>query len=424
MITIVLIAFAVLLVLGMPIAFVMGVSSMFALLSNPHLPGLVLAQKIFTTVDSFSLMAIPFFMLAGHLMNEAGITKILVKFSQTLVGHIKGGLAQSTVLAGMLMAGISGSANADASAIGGLMVPTLKEDGYEEGFVVSLIASTAALGPIIPPSIMMIIYSSITNISVAKLFLAGFVPGILSGVGFMVICYFYARKRGYKSAKRARGKEIWGSFKSAFWALLMPLVIMGGILSGVFTATEAGVIAVVYGLAYGLISKKLTWKKLETVLLNSVISTVVPMLIIAMAAMVSYILARENLPLLAMKLLEATTQNTYVILLIIIAILFIIGMFIDPTAAMLMLVPVFAPLIGKFGYDPIHFAMIIVLTLVLGGLTPPVGMLLYIVASVEKTPLEKVVFSIWPFIWLILGIVILTVFVPEVVTLIPSFFMQ
>ena len=177
MIAIVLIAFAVLLVLGMPIAFVMGVSSMFALLSNPQLPGLVIAQKIFTTVDSFSLMAIPFFMLAGHLMNEAGITKILVKFSHSLVGHIRGGLAQSTVLAGMLMAGISGSANADASAIGGLMVPTLKEDGYDDGFSVSLVAATAALGPIIPPSIMMIIYSSITNISVAKLFLAGFVPG-------------------------------------------------------------------------------------------------------------------------------------------------------------------------------------------------------------------------------------------------------
>ena len=424
MIAIVLISFAVLLVLGMPIAFVMGVSSMFALLSNPQLPGLVIAQKIFTTVDSFSLMAIPFFMLAGHLMNEAGITKILVKFSHSLVGHIRGGLAQSTVLAGMLMAGISGSANADASAIGGLMVPTLKEDSYDDGFAVSLVAATAALGPIIPPSIMMIIYSSITNISVAKLFLAGFVPGILSGLGFMMISYLYARKKGFVPAKKSTAGEVWKSFRSAFWALLMPVIIMGGILSGVFTATEAGVIAVVYGLGYGIISKEITWKKLEKVLLDSVVSTVVPMLIIAMAAMVSYILARENLPVVVMSLLEATSNNPHIILLIVIGLLFIVGMFIDPTAAMLMLVPVLAPLIGKFGYDPVHFAMIIVMTLVLGGLTPPVGMLLYIVASVDNTPLERIFRSIWPFIWLVFGIVILTVFVPQVVTFIPSYFMN
>lgn len=424
MIVIILITFGILLILGMPIAFGMGVSSMFALISNPNLPGLVLAQKIFTTVDSFSLMAIPFFMLAGHLMNEAGITKILVDFSRTLVGHIRGGLAQSTVLAGMLMAGISGSANADASAIGGLMVRTLKEDGYEEGFTVSLVAATAALGPIIPPSIMMIIYASITNISVAKLFLGGIVPGVLSGFGFMLLSYLYARKNGFVSTPRASLREIGIGFKHAFWALLMPVIIMGGILSGVFTATEAGVIAVVYGLAYGFVKKKITWESLEHILLNAVVSTVVPMLIIALAAMVSYILARENLPSIVLALLEATSSNPYVILLIIIGILFIVGMFIDPTAAMLMLVPVFAPLIGKYGYDPLHFALIIVITLVLGGLTPPVGMLLYIVSSVDNTPFEKVVMKIWPFVWIILGIILVAVFVPEIFTLIPTYFLK
>ncbi len=424
MIAIVLITFGILLILGTPIAFGMGVSSMFAILSNSNLPGLVLAQKIFTTVDSFSLMAIPFFMLAGHLMNEAGITKILVDFSKTLVGHIKGGLAQSTVLAGMLMAGISGSANADASAIGGLMVRTLKEDGYDEGFAVSLVASTAALGPIIPPSIMMIIYSSITNISVAKLFLGGIVPGILSGLGFMILSYLYARRHGFPSTPRARVREVAAGFKGAFWALLMPIIIMGGILSGVFTATEAGVIAVVYGLIYGFMKKKINWKSLEGILLNAVISTVVPMLIIAMAAMVSYILARENLPTVVLSLLEAASSNPYVILLIIIAVLFIVGMFIDPTAAMLMLVPVFAPLIGKYGFDPLHFALVIVITLVLGGLTPPVGMLLYIVSSVDNTPFEKVVVTIWPFIWIILGIILVAVFIPEIFTLVPRYFLK
>lgn len=422
MLTIALVLFFVFLLLGMPIAFVMGVSSMFSLLSNPQIPGLVFAQKMFTACDSFSLMAIPFFMLAGHLMNETGITKTLVQFANTIVGHIKGGLAQSTVLGGMLMAGISGSANADASAIGALMVPTLKEDGYDEGFAVSLVAATAALGPIIPPSIMMIIYSSITNISVAQLFLAGLVPGILSGLGFMVISYFYAKSNGFKSLKRANLKTIWSSFKVSIGALVMPVLILGGILSGVFTATEAGVIAVVYGLVYGIISKRLNREKLGRALFNSVISTVVPMLIIAIASMFGYIMARENLPLIVVDVLTGLTTNPYMILMVIIAFLFIIGMFIDATAAMLMIVPVLAPLISQYGYRPLHFAMIIILTLVMGGLTPPVGMLLYIVSSVDNTPLEKVVVAIWPFIWVILGIVLCTVFFPQVVTFIPGLF--
>ena len=422
MIGIALISFAILLFLGMPIAFTMGVASMFALLSNPSLPGLVLAQRVFTTVDSFSLMAIPFFMLAGHLMNEAGITKVLVDFSRTVVGHIKGGLAQTVVLAGMLMAGISGSANASASGIGALMVPALREDGYKAGFTVSLVAAAAALGPIIPPSIMMIIYASITNISVARLFLAGFVPGVMAGVGFMVVSYFHAKRHGHPSSRRSSIREIWVAFRKAIWALIMPLIIIGGIIGGIFTATEAGVVAVVYGLCYGLVLKKYTLKKLEQVFLTSVVSTVVPMLVIAFAAMVSYILARENLPRVTLMLLQSASDSPTVIMLIVIALLFLVGMFLDPTAAMLMLVPVLTPLIGTFGYDELHFAMIIVMALVLGGITPPVGLLLYIVASVDGTPLEKAFGSIWPFIGVVLVVVVTMFFVPGIATWIPGLF--
>ena len=424
MLIILIVAFVIFLLLGMPLAFVMGVSSMLSLLSNPQLPGLVIAQKIFTACDSFVLMAIPFFMLAGHLMTEAGITEILAQFAKTLVGHIKGGLAHTTVLVGMLMAGISGSANADASAIGSLMVPTLKKAGYDEGFTVSVISAAAALGPIIPPSIMMIIYASVTNISIAELFLAGFAPGIVAGIGFMIWSYIYAKRHGYLASGRAAGlRTIWASFRGAVWALMMPVLVLGGILSGAFTATESGAIAVVYGLAYGLISKRLNREKIERAFLKAAVSTVAPMIIILFASVMSYLLTRENASEALIGFLTGISSDPHILLIEIVILCLILGMFIDPTAIMLMIVPVLAPLIAQYGYIPLHFAIIVVVALVTGGLTPPVALVLYIVASVDKTPLEKVVRPIWPFVFVVVGVIFLMIFLPQFALFIPSIIM-
>ncbi len=420
MLPVLFISFIILLILGMPIGYVMAVSATFALLSNPDLPGIVMAQKMFTATDSFSLMAIPFFMLAGHIMTEANITQRILEFSKTLVGHITGGLAQTTVMSGMLMAGISGSGAADASAIGGIMIPSLTKDGYDEGFAVSLVASCAALGPIIPPSIIMIMYSSVTNISVGKLFLAGIFPGVAAGIGFMAISYFYAKKNGFVPDKRASLKVIWNSFVGALGALIMPLIIMGGIITGVFTATESGAIACVYGLIYGLITKNLTIEKIKRSLLEATLSTVPAMFVIAIAAIFGYIMARENFSSTVLESILQLSTNPHMVLFIIIGFLVALGMFVDTTAALIMVVPVLVPLIGKFGYDPLHFAIILVVTLVLGALTPPVGMLVYIVAGVKNTPTEKAFAYITPFIVLILLIVSVMVFLPDVVLFIPN----
>ncbi|QUH26857.1 TRAP transporter large permease [Serpentinicella alkaliphila] len=420
MLSILFLSFLILLILGMPIGYVMAVSATLSIASNSNLPGIVMAQKMFTATDSFSLMAIPFFMLAGHLMTEANITQRILDFSKTLVGHITGGLAQTTVMSGMLMAGISGSGAADASAIGGIMVPSLTKDGYDEGFAVSLIASCAALGPIIPPSIIMIMYSSVTNISVGKLFLAGVFPGIVAGIGFMGISYFYARKNGFVPSKRASLKVIGNGFVKAIGALIMPIIIMGGILSGIFTATESGAIACVYGLIYGLVTKSLTIEKIKRALLNATLSTVPAMFVIAVASIFGFIMARENFSSLVLNSILQISDNAYIVLFIVIGFLVALGMFVDTTAAIIMVVPVLVPLIGRFGYDPLHFAIIIVITLVLGALTPPVGMLVYIVAGVKNTPTERAFAHILPFVIWILAIVTFMVFFPKVVLFIPN----
>lgn len=413
--------FFVLLLLGMPIAFTMAVAGILVLAPS-DLPVLVVSQKIFTALDSFTLMAIPFFMFAGCLMTETGITERIVDFANSVVGHITGGIAHTTSLAGILMAGISGSSTADASALGSILLPSLRKNGYGDGFSVSLVAASSVLGPIIPPSILMIIYSGITNISVAKLFLSGFVPGITIGIGYMIYSYFYAKKIGFRAKKMAPLKEIWIAFKRAIWALVMPLLIIVGVVSGVFTGTESGVVAVLYGLCYGVITRKLTLKKFWKSITEAVTNTIPALFIIATASIVSYVFTRENFSTLCMNVLESVTSDKHVTLLLIMAILVIMGMFIDSTAAMMMIVPVFMPLIEVYGYDVLHFAMIIILTLCTGGLTPPVGIVLYIVADMGHVPIKEIVKPVWPFVFIILFVVVIAVFIPEIITFVPNIF--
>ncbi len=414
------IAFLVLLFIGVPIAYSLAIAATGVILMMPDLPNLVIAQKIFSSMDSFFLVAVPFFMLAGGIMNETGITKRLVRFSDSLVGHIKGGLGHTSVLTGMLMAGVSGSANADAAAIGTLMVPPLKKSGYEEGFAVSLVAAAGALGPIIPPSIMMIVYSGVTNISIAKLFMGGVLPGISLGIGYMVLNYFYAVKHNLNSRGFSGWRNVWDSFKEAVWALIMPAIILGGILFGVVTATEAGVLASLYGIIYGFITKTLTLPKLWHCCYDAVKTSAVTMIIIAFATLFGYMLARGNFSEVIIGFLGAFTTNKYIVLGLIVILIFILGMFIDPNAILLMVVPVVAPLVTQYNFDPIHFAVVLVLALVMGGLTPPVGLVLYIVSSVDQTPLYKAVKAVWPFVWVNFAVILLVMLIPGIATWIPG----
>jgi C4-dicarboxylate transporter DctM subunit len=353
-------------------------------------------------------------------MNESGITKRLVALADSLVGQFHGGLAQTTALSGMLMAGISGSANADASAIGALMLPPLREAGYDEGFRVSLVSACAVLGPIIPPSILMIVYSGVTSISIGQLFLAGVVPGVGLGLLYMLYSYIYAKKNNIPT-QAFRGWALVGrSLLGALGGLVMPLIIIGGILLGIVTATEAGVLAVIYGLFYGYVTKSLTLVKLKECLLNSLNATVASVLVISFASLLGYIFTHENLPSLLVGFMANLTANKYIILGMMSAILILMGLFIDSNAILLMMVPVFSPFIVQFGLNPVYFAMIILLSVATGGLTPPVGLVLYIVAGIEKANITKVCRSIWMFVGLMAAMVVLVIFIPELVTWLPS----
>ena len=412
--------FLILLFVGVPIGYSMAISATTIILLIPDLPTLVVAQKMFTAMDSFSLMAVPFFMLAGSLMAETGITHSIVGFADALVGHIKGGIGHTAAISGMLMAGISGSANADAAALGAILVPTLKENGYEEGFAVSLVSAAGTLAPIIPPSIMMILYAGITNMVVGELFMAGVIPGILMGGCYMVMSYFHAKNRGLNDRPFVGWKKAFIAIKNAIWALLMPVIVLGGVLSGIVTATEAGVVACFYGIFYGFITRKLSFKKLWKCAEDAATSTAVTMLIIAFATLIGYLLAREDFSEIIMSMVTTYHLNKYVVLAMIVVLNIFLGMFIDANAICLMVVPVVYPVLVGLGFDPLHFAVVILISLVIGGLSPPVGMVLYIVASVSKTPLEKVVKPVWFFVLADVIVIAIVMALPFTITFIPS----
>lgn len=416
-------SFALLLIIGTPVAFSMGLASLIALLEHGKIPIELVPQRFFTSMDSFSLIAIPLFVLAGELMNSGGITRRIVKFSSTLVGHLRGGLAQVTVLASMIFAGISGSAAADASAIGSVLIPTMVEEGYDKDYAVAVVACSSTMGPIIPPSILMIIYGSMTGLSIGSLFLGGIIPGVMIGISIMIIAYYYARKRGYKSRTKATFRERWLAFRQAAIALVMPIIILGGILSGVFTATEAGVVAVVYALIVGLVLKELKLKDMKHILVDSAITTSITLLIIAAASLFGWLLATEQFPQLLAQNLMSITNNTSIILLLLIGMLLIIGLFIEGLAALIILVPVLAPMAIQFGFDPIHFAVLVIVVILIGAVTPPVGLLLFIAASIAKIKLSEASRIIWPFVGAMIVVALLIAFIPSLVTFIPRLFL-
>ena len=418
--TILFVGFAVLLVLGAPITFAMAIPAAVAFMTSPDLPSLAICQKLFSACDSFSLMAMPFFMLAGGLMNEIGITARIVKFANSLVGHIRGGLAHTTSLAGMIMAGISGSANADAAALGGLLLSPLIKAGYDEGFATGLVSTCGVLGVVIPPSILMVVYSGVSNVPISKLFMAGIIPGIMCGLLYMVYASIYARIKKMPKGKFGGWKNVWNCFKDALFALVMPIIIVGSILAGICTATESGMIAVVYGVIYGLITRQLSFKTLKKASVTAARATAMSMSMIAMACVFSYIMTRMNFPNIVTAFMGDHFKSKYGTIFCIIIILLIMGMFVDSNAAMLMMVPIFAPICALYGMDTIHFSMIILLSMINGGLTPPVGLVLYIVASIENIPLKKACTAVWAFVGINILVLILVVFFPQIVTFIPS----
>lgn len=419
---ILIIVFFVFLFLGLPIGVALGISSICSLLAV-DLPGILISQRTFVQLDSFSLMAVPIFILAGEVMASVGITKKIVNFASALVGHLTAGLAQTSILAAMLMAGISGSAAADASALGGMLIPAMKEEGYDDDFATAVIASSNVIGPIIPPSIMMIIYGSMTSVSIGAMFLGGVIPGICFGLALMIITYLIAKNRNIPKKKRAGLKEIWIAFKGAFWALLTPLIIIGGILSGIFTPTESGIVAVIYSLILGLVTKKITVKDIKPIVIKAAYATTTPMFLIGISAVFGWVLAKNNFPVMVGGLISSVTSSPLVFMVIVWAFYLFIGCFMEDTAAMIILTPVLAPIAASFGIDPVHFGVFTVVTLLIGCITPPVGMLLFITSSIANIKLEKLYKTILPFMAVLAVIALIMGLVPQMVTLLPTMFM-
>jgi len=422
--TLLLIIFVASTALGVPIAFSLGLSAISYLVVNSSIPMTLIAQRLFTGLDVYPFMAVPFFILAGELMNSSGITKRLVRFADVLVGHLRGGLAHVNIVTSMFFAGITGSAVADTSAIGSMLIPAMNDQGYDEDFSAAVTVSSSVIGPIIPPSIPFVIYSLISGTSVAALFLAGVIPGLLLGFGLMGVTLVIARKRQYaRNERRATLREMLVALVAAFVPLLMPLIILGGILSGIFTATEASGVAVVYALGVGaLVFRKLNARLLMEIAISTAKTTGVVFLVIASANIFNWVLAVEQVPQQMAAIVGSSISNPFVLLLCINVILLILGTFVEGTAAMIITVPVLIQIAAPFGIHPVTLGAIVVLNLMIGLITPPLGLCLFVVCGLTRLRLEQVARAVLPFLAIEVVVLLLTTYIEPITLWLPRLF--
>ncbi len=420
-----LVTFLIGMAIGFPVAISMGGSGFLALVASGKLSWLTVPQRFFNGINSFPLMAVPFFILAADLMSASGITRSLLRFTNNMVGHIRGGLGHVNVLTLMLFAGISGSALADAAGPGALIMRMMKKAGYDEYYSAALTASTAIMGPIIPPSIIMVIYAiTDSKVTIAGLFLAGVLPGVLMAVALAILNHITAIRRDYLFRSplvtwKERLKSVW----QAIPALLMPVIIIGGILSGIFTATEASAVAVFYALFVGFfVTKKLTLRNLPMVVVQSALVTSAALLIVSMASLFANILTVVQVPQTVAAYIMGISRDPIVVMTIVAVFVLICGMFIDTLPAVIILVPVLAPLADQVGINPLHFAMAFVLNITIGMITPPVGAVLFILTAVGQLSFEKLSRAILPMVFTLLAVLALVMYVPAISLTLPRFF--
>jgi len=412
------------LIISAPIFFSLGLSALALMWNKGMLVPQLVVQRMFAGIDSFPMMAIPFFMLAGALMDTGGISTRLVRFSNYLVGWIQGGLAHVAIMASMFFAGITGSAVADATAIGSTLIPLMNKRGFPKLFSASVVAAAGVVGPIIPPSIPMVIYGSMAGVSIGALFMGGFMPGILIGLGLMAVVYVQAKKHGYpREAVRPTVKEFLQATISAMGAIFMPLIILGGIFGGVFTATEAAVVATIYAFIMGkFVYKELQWRHFPDILYKAGLNTAMILIIVGVANLVGYIMAVERIPLMVAELFLGITTNKYVMLLMMNILLLIVGCFIDGASALIIFTPVLLPLIYKLGIDPIFFGVMITVNLMIGTITPPVGLCLYVACGIADVRLEQISRTIIPFLLVEVAVLFLITYVPDLILFLPGMF--
>jgi tripartite ATP-independent transporter DctM subunit len=415
--------FLALLLLGMPVVFALllgpGISLIVA--GRPDAFFGMLQRRLYNGMNSFPLMAVPFFILAGEIMNRGKITVSLVDFSRSLIGHVRGGLAQVNILSSILFAGLSGSAVADTSALGSMLIPAMEKNGYTRRFAAAVTAASSVIGPIIPPSGIMILYAFIMNVSVAGLFAAGIVPGLMIGVGLMTMTSWLAGRRGFPVASR---KATWGergiALRHAFWPLLTPVILLGGILTGMFTPTEAAAVAAGYALLVCLfITRSLRGGDLAAVFYETALSSGVVLLLVAAAVSFSSVISLFQTPRALTAMVFAISENPYVLLFAVNILLFIVGMFLDAGPAILILGPILGPAMVELGIDPMHFAIVMCVNVTVGLATPPMGLVLFVAAGISREKVEAIALEMLPLLLVEIAVIFLITFVPELALTLP-----
>ncbi|WP_280563603.1 MULTISPECIES: TRAP transporter large permease [unclassified Chromohalobacter] len=422
-VTVLFCVFIVLLLVGIPIAFSLGIASLsYLLLSDISLT--IVPQRMYGGIDTFVLLCIPGFVLAGNLMNVGNITDHIVRFANALMGHIRGGLGLANVGGSMIFGGISGTAVADAASIGSVMIPGMSRAGYDKPFAAAVTAASSTVGPIIPPSVPMIIAGSLSGVSVGRMFLAGAIPGLLLGLAMMITVYILAVKRGYPKERRATFRELIKEGRSAFWALMMTFIILYGIIGGVFTPTEASIVASLYALIIGMfVYKGITWRNLPQIIVDTVLTSGSLMLLVGLANLFGWILTSQQIPQMIADQILGFSANPIVVILILNLILLVVGTFMETIAALIILFPALLGVATGVGMDPVHFALMAVLNLMIGLTTPPLGVCLFVVSGIGKLPMLRVARAIVPFLICNLVVLLLVSYVPALSLWLPNLLM-
>ena len=416
-----LISFLVMAALGVPIAFALCLSVSAILFFYMEMPQVLITQIMYSGIDSFSFMAVPFFMLAGSFMSAGGVTNRLVNFASALVGSFTGGLAQVVAVSGMFFAAISGSSAATTAAIGSTMVDEMEKKGYDRELATGIVAAGGTVGIVIPPSITLVVFGVIAGVSIGDLFVGGFAPGILMGVTMCLVSYFIAKKNGIPREGEFSVGNLVKAFKDSFFALMTPVIIIGGIYGGIFTPTEAAAVAAVYGIFVGLfIYKELKLRDFPQIIFSAVISTTLIMFIVGAAKVFGWMMTNLEIPHRIGQFIVSMTSSPIVFLLILNVLLLIIGTMINASAAVIILTPIFMPVAEQMGLDPIFFGVMMVVNLAIGCITPPVGLDLFVASAITKVPLERVMRAVSPYLFALLADLLIITFVPGIITFLPN----
>jgi C4-dicarboxylate transporter, DctM subunit len=417
--------FLLLALLGVPVAYALCLSTATVLVVFLDKPLVMVPQIMYSGIDSFAFMAVPFFMLAGAFMSAGGVTSRLVNFSQALVGSFVGGLAQTVSVAGMFFAAISGSSAATTAALGSTMINELEKKGYHREWATGIVASSGTVGIVIPPSITMVVYGAIADTSIGALFVGGFIPGIMMGVSMMMVSWYMARKAGLPAEGKFSPVGVLKSFKDSFFALMTPVIIIGGIYGGIFTPTEAAAVAAVYGIVVGLfIYKELKLKDFPKIVFQAVIGTTIIMFLVGAANVFGWLITNLQIPHKVAAFVVSVTNSPAVFLMAINVLLLIAGTMVNASAAVVILTPIFLPVAKSLGIDPLFFGVLMVVNLAIGCITPPVGLDLFVASAISKVPIERVVKAVLPYLWALLVVLLILTYVPWFITILPRLMMR